>query len=429
MLIDALNTGTARFARILSNFFIVAIVSRSLDTVELKNYFIQASIHIPLAFILPAGIGIASIKLLSGNKYNPSDIIRGGATFLLASLAALYIAATFINGKLFEEQSQVTLSLCFAVGFSSAILFYLGDILRGIHLPLKAAFYCNTLPAIIALLFTIAIYLNATKVAQSSEWFTSAMLAANVIATIPIFILLKKNIRNEDPNQKISSLKLSFNLFRSATPGFSLSLVPSILPALAIFAATKGTNTEGAADIGIAQRIAFLSVVPLWIFSTLAPPRIAIHITDKISNEGANTLRLISGVVLYSTIASSIILAIATPMLASILSADKTTTTPVLIWIAIAFSIPYATLAITQPAAAMLQKNSILYLTLPLSILTFYTTKNLLGDDPISITISHQISLILYATICFSFSSSRAHARISPKLNPNILAKYLRKKT
>ncbi|MBW8308237.1 MAG: hypothetical protein K0M45_01110, partial [Candidatus Paracaedibacteraceae bacterium] len=83
---DLLNTGGSRVLRILSNFILIAIISRLTPNSLLAEYFIYSSIFIPLTIIASMGIGITAIaQIAKDGKLVFGHLISIHKSFLISS--------------------------------------------------------------------------------------------------------------------------------------------------------------------------------------------------------------------------------------------------------------------------------------------------------------------------------------------------------
>lgn len=375
--------------RILSNFILIAIISRLTPNSLLAEYFIYSSIFIPLTIIASMGIGITAIaQIAKDGKLVFGHLISIHKSFFISSIASSF-AITLGYSYLGGQSVNYDTALACVIGISGALLNVHSDILRSLGRHQASPLITNSLPAILTVMFVAIASTVYDK--NSITSILVAHIAANLIAITTSSILIQKHTHRQ-PNSNTSTLAFG-------SKAFLVSILPTLAPSIALFLATSDSSQQDISSLGVAQRLNFLLVLPLWIISTTLPARVSRFVAQGDAPNTLKTCRMQSKHLMLLTIGSAITVLCTGNLAVTLLTGNQSLTTNQLLVLFSLFCVPYSINALTIPLIGLLGPSWKNVLLTPASIIVIIATYKLnpTSSPVINAVLAHQIGILFHA--------------------------------
>lgn len=405
MILDIVLTLFARAFKALANIAVIALVARILGRVDLGGYFYSYGLSTPLSFLLPLGVGVAVIKFVAKSRVGREEgntpyqiIFSANLVVLLFSLlvsAAVFLVCYFIE---LSALSHLQLAQTCLIGVVAGMLNLQSDCFRSIGLYKESSLYSNSIPSALTLGFLFIVwaldsYLNLDLVL----WIClAALFVAWVVSTLVLFRGMSGSVNR--PSVR-AAIRIALPLFSNGTGNLAGSAVGVFLPSLALIFCGEYFGSEEAAELGLAQRVLFFVTLPLWIASTVLPPKVSGLLYGGRLDELRRLLGAFSaGIGVISLLISIAITGFATEILSLVAGGTFPTAEKILMILSWASSF-YAVFGVSISVVMVSRSNQALYFSLFLSVVVFFIgalgTRDALGV--IGVACAQSVALLSHA--------------------------------
>lgn len=377
MVADFILTLLARLARAGANVVIVAYVARLVSKESLGGYFLSFSISTPLTFLLLLGVGLATVRAvaqagdLRGSMVG-NIVMSAHAAVAIASFLLLLVIVPLLQFAMPALTSSQVLLSCF-IGFVGAMQNLQSDCFRAVHLYKQSSIYANTLPSLAPLILLVFVYYLDVKVDLSTllEIYLLGSVASLFISTLVLYQNIDFSIQH---NSFICVLKEARMLIKSGAGNLASLSIGVILPSISLYLCALWFGAEESASLGLAQRILFFISLPLWLVSTVLPPKVSALIHAEKYDELRKSLNGFSALIVTSSFAIVLLVTWYAEPLITIVAGANDSLAVSLVRILSWFALLYATFAVALSAVMVSKKNTGLYFSFGVALTMFSIT-------------------------------------------------------
>lgn len=407
MIFDIVLTLLARAFKALANIVVIALVARLLGREDLGGYFYSFSIANPLSFLMPLGAGVAVIRFVAhDNSFKssrtPFQVIFSaniGVTILSLIVGGVAYFIFFLSGAKILSALQMV-QTC-VVGIVMGLLALQSDCFRSIGRFKESSFYSNSLPSILALVFFgICWVAGLTINLDIVLWIT---IAGSAFALVVSSFVMFKAVGGSWSLINFSDVfKESLALFKVGSGNLAGSALGVFLPSIALVLCGQYFGSSEAAELGLAQRVLFFVTLPLWIASTVLPPKISKLFYENNFLDLKKLLNLFSAAIGTVSIGIAALISMFSHELLLVVAGSEFPLAEKILQVLVWASAFYGVFGVCISVVMVSSSNRSLFLSLPLSLAVFYAAAFLLKDVVGVLGIAIAQSLAMLAHSAFS---------------------------